>query len=983
MSGPAHAVRPGEAARTPTPQHGGPKVASRPELGSELARVALQRGFTDPALPADPAVVAAVGRRLGPGMGTVLSSARVHTGPRVRSAARAVGVAAFTYGTDVGIAVDPGQPIPAGLLAHELVHVAQQSLPGQASAEQAEAEAINGDAQVTGVGRKYPAFAALDWLSTTPDLSKYGMTELIDELAEAKEWTNRQTAGSQETDRMFEAQAALEAEIARRRKAIRAADKPARPVRRNAGKRGAPAPEPAPDPAQIPRILREQTSQPLTDPDEIRAEVDRITAWLARRDVSKGDRAILYQELAALEPGLGAELNRASQQRQQARLARAFSTSGVGDRASLLAGVRMIESIQPYSAQPGMAFVMHEGEMLVFSQELANRVRAEATAALMTASAAARNMNDGTTYRMSEHMKLNYEDQPVVGFVVSVVSGEEAVDVQNAMYEPLRESNQALTRFAKAAERGSLVTMADEVFTAVEKADAAQTIVLNGIDKAISAAGSIVKGLTITRNLSFAIALSIGAILAAPVVAAGVAGTGATGLLATGMTAVGTGTVVGGGGFVLGFTGGAGGELLAGHGGSAAVRVGLGEGTRVGKQGLAIGVGGGASVGLARNLGIGALELSRGAQITRSALAGGGGNAIGSMTGAALSDLPEGESRAWAILSSGGIGLGLGAFGGAVGTGSQWLSSPVTRFGVGVGLPATSGAGVTYLQTGDWSQAIQAGGLGLTVGGLALRAPTGVTAGQERAFQFGRGIMSTARAYTGAAMIGLANTGPALRLDQSRLPAITMTSGGRSSVLSGSAQEATVAPAPAPVAQQPAPPQVAPQTATAPNIRVSAGAYAVNPARLMIDPFSGEVLGARSASARTARSMITGIRADEAEAAAWRQALGRGEIGLAGPTGANVPGGDFYTARLDPDGQFTLIATDVKMSTIGQFPTPATTIKPTWMAELQSAIAPGRLNLGDPALEAAIRAAFTAGRVQIRQLNADYSPDGGGTITGF
>ena len=96
-----------------------------------------------------------------------------------------------------------------------------------------------------------------------------------------------------------------------------------------------------------------------------------------------------------------------------------------------------------------------------------------------------------------------------------------------------------------------------------------------------------------------------------------------------------------------------------------------------------------------------------------------------------------------------------------------------------------------------------------------------------------------------------------------------------------------------------------------------------------------------------------------------------------------MPGGDFYTAEIDANGRVNLIANDVKLSTVGSFPTPATTVKPTWMAELQAAIAPGRLNLGDPALEAAIRAAFAAGRVRIRQLNADYSPAGGGNITGY
>ena len=353
------------------------------------------------------------------------------------------------------------------------------------------------------------------------------------------------------------------------------------------------------------------------------------------------------------------------------------------------------------------------------------------------------------------------------------------------------------------------------------------------------------------------------------------------------------------------------------------------------------------------------------------------------MTGAALSDVPKGESRAGLVLRSGAWGAGLGAFGGAAGAGSQWLSSPVARFGVGVGLPSAAGAGATYLQTGDWSQSLQAGALGLTIGALASRQPAGVTPAQQRAFQLGRQAASTTRAYVGATMLGLSNVGPSVRMGQSSSPTtITMTTGGPAVTVQQ--EQAPVEQQLSAPVQQIAPlPAQAPQQQQAPNIRISTGAFTPNPAREVRDPFSGEVLGQRSASAQTARSLITGIRADEGEAAAWRGALGRGEIGLKGPTGSNVPGGDFYTAEIDANGQVNLIATDVKLSTVGSFPTPATTVKSTWMAELQAAIAPGTLNLGDPALENAIRAAFAAGRVRIRQLNADYSPNGGGTITGY
>jgi hypothetical protein len=104
----------------------------------------------------------------------------------------------------------------------------------------------------------------------------------------------------------------------------------------------------------------------------------------------------------------------------------------------------------------------------------------------------------------------------------------------------------------------------------------------------------------------------------------------------------------------------------------------------------------------------------------------------------------------------------------------------------------------------------------------------------------------------------------------------------------------------------------------------------------------------QSASAQTPRSLITAIRADVAESQAYMTALQRGEIGLQRPSGANVGGTDFITARTTPNTGVEVIATDVKSSTVGQFPTPATTVPPNWMAEVRAAVAPGRLNLGDP-----------------------------------
>ena len=140
-----------------------------------------------------------------------------------------------------------------------------------------------------------------------------------------------------------------------------------------------------------------------------------------------------------------------------------------------------------------------------------------------------------------------------------------------------------------------------------------------------------------------------------------------------------------------------------------------------------------------------------------------------------------------------------------------------------------------------------------------------------------------------------------------------------------------------------------------------------------------------SATAQTPRSTITSILADIAESEAYKAALLRGEIGLQRPQGANVPGVDFITARLlNAQGVMEIIVTDVKMSTVGRFPVQqGRTVPRSWMSEVQSAVSSNRLNLNNPVLEQQIQAAFSAGRVRLRQLNSDHSPRGQGQISGF
>jgi hypothetical protein len=130
----------------------------------------------------------------------------------------------------------------------------------------------------------------------------------------------------------------------------------------------------------------------------------------------------------------------------------------------------------------------------------------------------------------------------------------------------------------------------------------------------------------------------------------------------------------------------------------------------------------------------------------------------------------------------------------------------------------------------------------------------------------------------------------------------------------------------------------------------------------------------QSASAQTERSIHTAIRPDLAETHSYKQLLTNGEIGLERPQGANVPGRpDSVTARENADGSITVFVNDAKGSKSGNFPEPAPHMPSTWRQQVENAVAPGRLDLGDPALEARIQQAVAQGNIELRQLNVDWS----------
>jgi hypothetical protein len=139
------------------------------------------------------------------------------------------------------------------------------------------------------------------------------------------------------------------------------------------------------------------------------------------------------------------------------------------------------------------------------------------------------------------------------------------------------------------------------------------------------------------------------------------------------------------------------------------------------------------------------------------------------------------------------------------------------------------------------------------------------------------------------------------------------------------------------------------------------------------DPFTGTTSGV-TARAGTTRSLRTGIDASGAEFESFKQAVfEKGEIGIQSPGHANVSGVDFVTARRGAGGKMEVLLND---ATLNPNKVPKTTPPSTWVSEARDAVAPGRLDLGDAALEQEVRDAVTAGQLRVRTLTVNLTPQG-------
>lgn len=636
-----------------------------------------------------------------------LSAVRLHTGTAPAAATARANARAFALGDDIGFAAGefrPETPQGRALIGHELVHVIQARRGGSGPRARAETEAgalgpraaEGGAVQVHGNAPAGPVFALRDYLESSPDISSMMLSDVQQDIDEITEFLDRQFESSQETLLLEEAREEL-----RMRKAelLRGITETAPAKQKRKKKRKKVATEETPLPEDAPRILRERSSVGLSDPDEVRTELDRIVAWLQRPDVTREDREILQDELRTLAPQREEARQQESAQRQSQRVQAAFQrrSSGGGEKADLRHQLGIVESIYTDPAEPDVRFILHEGERVRISVEQAETLKKRTNSALRGAIRKARDQANSAMSNYRFQKNLN-DDQFIVSSIAGWLGGVD--DPWMAVIKAKTRADAGIHNAEVYLDTGNLVRAVDPIVQAAEAAARLDKAVDAWRDGLMEGASLAVGVLTFVRDASAAIVTAIAAVVAAPVVAGYAAGVG---LGATGTalaTTAGTGLVVGTG---AGATyGGAeyAGQRLAGASHEEAADAAGTEAKRRFAEGAAAGVGGGATRIAGQALRVGG---NTGFQVARRGGAEMIGNFLGTTTGGVLQgeDLDDAAGQGF---RSAGIGL-LGNVAGSFGR------SPVAQEAIEFGTNAVVSTTDTLAQGGSWRDA----GLNLTV----------------------------------------------------------------------------------------------------------------------------------------------------------------------------------------------------------------------------------------------------------------------------
>jgi Domain of unknown function (DUF4157) len=993
-----------------------------------------------------------------------LSDVRIHSGGVIGRVMDLLNARAMTIGNDIAFADGEFAPHTMRgrhLLAHELIHVVQQVpgrvAPGDGSGAPHEREAAHlsvplaeGRAvevrQVTGFG---PAFALDDYIGRTPgpaEIERLELSQIEDDITEITEYLDRQIEGNETTAALEAARDRLIAQRQRLIGNVRADPEPRRRRRRGRRREQAEAePEPTPDPAQMPRILRERTSIATEDSEEARREIDRIVAWLQRPDVDAADRQILRDELAVLAPQREQAQREEATARNAQRIQRLFQTSG-DETEALRQRIRTVEAIYTDPGEPGVAFILHQGERHRISteraQELTDTVGRELTRA---AQRAARNANAAMS-AYSDQSRIN-ADQWIVSGIAGLLGGVD--DPFLAMLSSKKRVDVRVGQVRGLLGRGDYSGAVTPMVEAAEAARNMERAVYIWRTGLIDGAGLAAGGLTFVRDASFAIATAIAAVVAAPVVAGVIGGTGVVASLGT---IIGTGAVVGGGAGVVGGGSEYIGQRAAGASHEEASKAAMEQARRRAIEGGTAAIGGSTTRALGQVARVG---TTANRQLLRRGVAEFGGDLLANTTGQVL----QGESLGDA-LQTGGRQAGLGVIGTFAGGAAR---SPGLQNALEFGVNSLTTTADTLAQGGSSADVLQSLAISTATTGVLSRS-RGFQEQQQRRFEAGEALGQRARGtvqsgvrraqqFALAAGIGLADVpgvrsghggtsvqGTTLRSTPT-FDSPTAQSGASTRHVAATQPGSTVRATTDTTSQAPPSSSISTPASTDASTAVSrvaaqTGVFndAVQPGVSAGQSQQGtghstqapqatqtsstsqqamrESTGARStqrgisrhqdaiaeqermgflqpgthsgaaASAQTARSITTGIRADVAEMTTYHSRLARGEIGILAPVGANIPGPDSATAVRLPNGDIEIVIIDTKarVSERSRFGRLRAALPATWSSAVSDALSPQRLNLGDPQLEAEIRDAWNQGRVRLARDTVDLSPSGQGDV---
>lgn len=666
------------------------------------------------------------------------SHVRVHSGKR--AANTALGVSARAYAVGNNIVFGHGQYSPQTntgrtLIAHELAHVVQQDRGGSVPGFAHELDADITAKQVMGANTQPVmvrqaskidvARSVNDWLESSRDVRQLGYSEIISDIDEINQWLGRQNTTTPDSIRLEEALDLLITEKNRKEKKS-LGDKPKRRSRRRKSARK----KMTDSSIRKPRILRERTSVQYETAEEVNMEIDLIIAWLEQDDISSEDRALLKNELDQLAPQFHQGREKAKAERRAARLQRVFDPSEDDGFTQLQRVTRVVQGIAQDPSRPDVFLIFHEGEQIPISRKQITNLRKEVTGHFRRGvSRTKARVKEGFGFYRTQ-VEIN-EESPIISSIAGWLG--DAGDPFIAMTVRKTQVTVNLGLLEKSLTTDNFQAAADFLAKAERKSNEISAAGRAFNESHIRGAGLAVSGLEFTRDVSFAIAGSIAAVVAAPVLAAGAAGAGLTGAAAFGATTLGTGAVVGtGSAIVRGGSAGVG-ELASGSSledAGAAIKK---EGKRGFKEGAVAGVTGGAAHTLGTAFGVGREGIKLSSQLGRRFAAEGTADFIGGATDAALRG--EGLNE---VLTPGAKNAAFGAPGILVG---GTIKNPGVRAATETAVSSGTAFGGTLASGGSTEEAIASASVAAISSVAVRRAGRDTqpnTVAQQRAFAIGK-----------------------------------------------------------------------------------------------------------------------------------------------------------------------------------------------------------------------------------------------------